>query len=116
MRTRKVILAVGLVRIDGLLAACGSNGADAATSAASNSQMASGGTMSMSAASADDVSFAQLMIPHHQQAVTMADLALQQASSTANTNSCQADHGRTSTRDRENDAMAPRLGRTSPDG
>ena len=36
---------------------------------------------SASGGSAADVSFAQLMIPHHQQAVEMADLALTQASS-----------------------------------
>jgi uncharacterized protein (DUF305 family) len=37
--------------------------------------------MDAGAGSADDIAFAQLMIPHHQQAIEMADLALSQSSS-----------------------------------
>jgi len=54
-------------------------------SACSSSHDAHGSMSSMSAsaatASADDVMFAQMMIPHHQQAVVMADLAATRADS-----------------------------------
>ena len=67
MRTRTPLrLAVGLV-LALALTACSSESSDSDGSSA-------GGT-------AADVAFAQLMIPHHQQAVEMADLALAQASS-----------------------------------
>jgi len=68
------------------LAACGSSGDHPAASsgtAASSAAAAtwSAGTVSAEAATgrAADISFAQLMIPHHQQALEMADLALTQA-------------------------------------
>lgn len=56
-----------------VLAACGSS------TAGSTSGTGTGAAASVAAtvdASAADISFAQLMIPHHQQAVEMADLAL----------------------------------------
>jgi len=61
MRTRPLILTVAGIAIAALLAACGSHASSSASTA--------------------DVSFAQLMIPHHQQAVQMADMAITSASS-----------------------------------
>lgn len=60
-----------------LLAACGGAAADTTPQGGSSSATAQGVA---SAGSAADISFAQLMIPHHQQAVEMADMALEQAS------------------------------------
>lgn len=65
MKTRLLLTAAGLALL-GLLTACGDD-ADTARSSASASQ---------GAHNAQDVAFAQDMIPHHQQAVEMADLAL----------------------------------------
>jgi uncharacterized protein (DUF305 family) len=87
MRTRPVALALGGVALTALLAACGG-----ATDSSDSSGVAPGAAASLSAgmmgspaavasASTADVSFAQLMIPHHQQAVQMADLAITNASS-----------------------------------
>ncbi len=67
MRTRTLALAGMGVALSLLLAACGSTAASPQGSAV--------------AAAAADISFAQLMIPHHQQAVEMADLARGRASS-----------------------------------
>ena len=68
MRTRTPLrLAVGLVLALALMA-CTSESSDP------DGSSAEGGTVA-------DVAFAQLMIPHHQQAVEMADLALARASS-----------------------------------
>lgn len=65
MKKRIVLGLVALIGLAGLLAACGDDGSSETNEAA--------------AADADfngaDVTFAQGMIPHHQQAVEMADLA-----------------------------------------
>ena len=81
MRTRPVALAATAAALTLLLAACGgSSSADSATDAAQSS--GTSGVMSMGAeANAADISFAQLMIPHHQQALDMAEMALAQAES-----------------------------------
>lgn len=75
MRTRTFALAGTAVALTVVLAACGSttasspgDSAPAGTSAAAVQTVADG--------SDADISFAQLMIPHHQQAVEMAALAL----------------------------------------
>ena len=65
MRTRLLIPSVGLALM-GLLTACGDD---------ESSTLPKGGA-SQGAHNAQDVGFAQGMIPHHQQAVEMADLAL----------------------------------------
>ena len=65
MKTRLLLAAAGLALL-GLLTACGDD-ADTA---------APGSSASQGAHNAQDVAFAQDMIPHHQQAVEMADLAL----------------------------------------
>ena len=73
MRSKKLIL-VGATVLAGLtLAACGS-------STSSDQAMASGDMAAIGStvapANDGDIAFAQLMIPHHQQAVEMADMAL----------------------------------------
>ena len=75
MRTRSTALAAGALAVSLLLAACGS--------AAHTSDGTSGSTSSAAAESgpAADIAFAQLMIPHHQQAIEMADLALERPTS-----------------------------------
>jgi len=70
------------------LAACGSSGDHPAMSSGTAASSAAAATSSAGTAPASaeaatgrtaDISFAQLMIPHHQQALEMADLALTQA-------------------------------------
>jgi len=68
MRTPTLIRIAAGLALAAALTACGSS------DPSDTSGSASGGSTA-------DVSFAQLMIPHHQQAVEMADLALAQASS-----------------------------------
>lgn len=73
MKARTLALAGTSVALIVVLAACGSSG----TNGAPDSGGAAGASSAASIeASAADISFAQLMIPHHQQAVEMADLAL----------------------------------------
>lgn len=57
-----------------LVAGCGSGGHSSMPSSASTAAVTGAGRTA-------DISFAQLMIPHHEQAIEMADLALSQASS-----------------------------------
>lgn len=79
-RSRSVALAITAVAAAGVLAACGS--ADTAAPASAGSSTAaeqSAGADSQQAGSESDITFAQLMIPHHEQAVQMADMALQKA-------------------------------------
>ena len=81
MRPSRPALAVCGVVLAAVLAACGSSssGTGAAPSAASSSSAAAApsSAASVSAESrAGDVMFAQMMIPHHEQAVEMSDLAL----------------------------------------
>ncbi|MHB1213031.1 MAG: DUF305 domain-containing protein [Candidatus Nanopelagicales bacterium] len=74
--TRALALATAALAGVALLAACGSSTTDAQPAP---SVPASQGAVADGAAA--DVAFAQLMIPHHAQAVQMADLALQQGTS-----------------------------------
>ena len=75
MRTRPVALMAGALALTILVAGCGSG--------AHSSDDTSGSTSSAAAQSgpAADIAFAQLMIPHHQQAIEMADLALERPTS-----------------------------------
>ena len=75
MRTRPVALMAGALALTILVAGCGSG--------AHSSDGTSGSTSSAAAQSgpAADIAFAQLMIPHHQQAIEMADLALERPTS-----------------------------------
>lgn len=78
---KSLILSATAVATTAVLAACG------ATSSSMNADIPMGNTTSTAASSTAalpasteaDVTFTQLMIPHHQQAVQMADLALAQA-------------------------------------
>jgi uncharacterized protein (DUF305 family) len=62
-----------------VLTACGSNDESGTDGMAG---MSDSGSESSSSADTADVAFAQLMIPHHEQAVEMADLALKYATTT----------------------------------
>lgn len=76
MPARPILITGAAVALSALLAACGStSGSDASSSPVGNA------TAAAQQASTADISFAQLMIPHHQQAVEMADLALTQSTS-----------------------------------
>ncbi|QKZ20013.1 DUF305 domain-containing protein [Streptomyces chartreusis] len=75
---RRTALAATAVTAALVLAACGGDGGDSdAAAEASSSSSASAG-----AHNAQDVTFAQGMIPHHQQALQMAQMAADRASST----------------------------------
>lgn len=78
MRARPLALAATGLALTAALTACGSATDASPTSGAEGST--SSATTSTRAAAAD-IAFAQLMIPHHRQAVEMADLALEHASS-----------------------------------
>ncbi|MCZ4607440.1 DUF305 domain-containing protein [Streptomyces sp. Lzd4kr] len=74
---RRTALAATAVTAALVLAACGGDGGDSdAASDAPSSSSASAG-----AHNAQDVTFAQGMIPHHQQALQMAEMAADRASS-----------------------------------
>lgn len=79
MNTRVFALAASSALVI-LLAACGAPHASSPASASSPATSAQSGG-SVANVSDADVSFAQLMIPHHQQAVEMADLALSRITS-----------------------------------
>ena len=78
MRTRPIVLAVTGLTLAVFLAACGTS-----TDSDAQSMGADPGASSASDASGQtaNIAYAQLMIPHHQQAVEMADLALKYGSS-----------------------------------
>jgi uncharacterized protein (DUF305 family) len=75
MRARPLVLAATGLALTGLLAACGSS------SSPTTSTNPAAASTTTSVGDTADVSFAQLMIPHHQQAVAMADLALKYGTS-----------------------------------
>lgn len=73
---RTALLAVAAAGMAALLAACGSP-----TSSSTGDSVAPAATAASTSSAAGteaDITFAQLMIPHHEQAVQMADIALQQ--------------------------------------
>lgn len=85
MSSRRVVLAAGGLALAAALTACGGHsdmtGAGSAASSPSAAASPSAGASASpsaddDAARAADVTFAQMMIPHHEQAVEMADLAL----------------------------------------
>lgn len=78
MTTRPLALAAAATAIALLLAACG--GSTSADPLSAPAQTA-GAAVTQAEASAADISFAQLMIPHHRQALEMAEMALTQAES-----------------------------------
>ncbi|OHV30153.1 MULTISPECIES: DUF305 domain-containing protein [Pseudofrankia] len=76
---KRLVMLLGAVLAAVVLAACG--GASTGASAGSGGSMSSMGTTASEDHNAADVAFAQGMIPHHQQAIEMADLAPTRASS-----------------------------------
>ena len=78
MRTRTTTLAAAGIALALTLAGCSSTGTTGSAPNASPTAPAAAPTPS---GSAGDIAFAQLMIPHHQQAIQMADMALANASS-----------------------------------
>lgn len=82
MHQRSALVVAGLTLSTLALCGCGATSSGSAdtgtsTSAASASATATGGSASaVAAGSAADVAFAQMMIPHHEQAVAMSDMAL----------------------------------------
>ena len=82
MRARTLALASTGLALAVVLTACGSDNASE-TDGMGGAMDGSGSNASASStADAADVAFAQLMIPHHQQAIEMADLAAKYAKST----------------------------------
>ncbi|MFF0158586.1 DUF305 domain-containing protein [Streptomyces sp. NPDC005263] len=82
--TRRAIITAATVTAALVLAACGSDsGSDSEStgSAGSDTSASAGADAAAGAHNAQDVSFAQGMIPHHQQALEMAKLADGRASS-----------------------------------
>jgi uncharacterized protein (DUF305 family) len=82
MRARTLALASTGLALAAVLTACGSNDDSSTGGMGGMSDSVSNSSSSASTADAADVAFAQLMIPHHQQAIEMADLALEYAEST----------------------------------
>jgi uncharacterized protein (DUF305 family) len=79
MHTNRITLAIAGFATAVALAACGQSGSQTAES--SGSSASTGASSSVSSQHSDaDVTFAQSMIPHHQQAIAMADLAATRAS------------------------------------
>jgi hypothetical protein len=108
MRTRSTVLAAGALALSLLLAACGS--ASHTSDGTSGSTCVRRGPERLIAA---DIAFAQLMIPHHQQAIEMADLALERPTSPEVERPGAADQGGPGSRDRDDAGMARGLGRAA---
>lgn len=81
MRVRPLALAATTLTLTMLLAACGSS-TQTNTQTTSPAGASSTNKPELAPGSASDIAFAQLMIPHHEQAVLMADLAEKYAAST----------------------------------
>jgi uncharacterized protein (DUF305 family) len=78
--TRRAALTATALTAALMLSACG-NGSDSASSGDSSASSSASADATTGAHNAQDVSFAQGMIPHHQQALEMAELATGRASS-----------------------------------
>ena len=76
---RTVALTLVTIATTGVLAACGSS--EEAVPPTPMPMMSSAAPSASIDARAADIMFAQMMIPHHQQAIEMSDMALSQASS-----------------------------------
>lgn len=79
MRARPIAAAVTGLALTVLLAACGASSTTAATNGPTGA--GAGASAESTAASTADISFAQLMLPHHAQAILMSDLAVANAAS-----------------------------------
>jgi uncharacterized protein (DUF305 family) len=82
MRSRTLVLATAGLTLAVVLTACGSNDESVTDGMGGMGDSGSDSSSPSSTADSGDVAFAQLMIPHHQQAVDMADLALKYATTT----------------------------------
>lgn len=80
-RTRRAALMAATVTAALVLAACGDGDSGDASHGSSHGSSASPSSSTAAAHNAQDVSFAQGMIPHHRQALEMAELATDRASS-----------------------------------
>jgi uncharacterized protein (DUF305 family) len=78
---RRTVLLAGTVVLSGVLAAC--SGTASNSPGMGGHGMSSGTSTSVAAGRAGDVMFAQMMIPHHQQAVEMAEIALAKTDSSS---------------------------------
>jgi uncharacterized protein (DUF305 family) len=78
---RRTALVAATVTAGLALAACGSDGDDSGSGSGGTAPSASSSASSAAAHNAQDVAFAQGMIPHHRQALEMARLAAGRASS-----------------------------------
>jgi uncharacterized protein (DUF305 family) len=76
---RSITLTLATIATAGVLAACGSS--EEAVPPTPMPMMSSASPSASTNTLAADIMFAQMMIPHHSQAVEMADMALSQASS-----------------------------------
>ena len=74
MRVRPLALAATLT-LTMLLAACGSSTPTSTQPTGSTSASSTAASAELAPGSASDIAFAQLIIPHHEQALQMADLA-----------------------------------------
>jgi len=79
--TRRAVVTAASVTAALVLAACGNDSGSSGGDAGSDSSASSSSSASAGAHNAQDVSFAQGMIPHHMQALEMAKLAADRASS-----------------------------------
>ena len=73
---RRLVLLGGAVALTGLLAACGGTSSNSSPGMDGHGMSSGTSSTSVAAGRAGDVMFAQMMIPHHQQAVEMAEIAL----------------------------------------
>ena len=80
-RARTAALAVGVLALTMLLAACGGDDSTTGSGSKAGSTASSTGTAAAAPHNDADVAFATGMIPHHGQAVAMAELAATRASS-----------------------------------
>jgi uncharacterized protein (DUF305 family) len=78
---RRLVLVLAALATAALLAACGSD--DSTATAAGGTPTGTTGTTGTTGHNAADVTFAQMMIPHHRQAVEMAQLAAGRAADPA---------------------------------
>lgn len=90
--TRRAALLVAATLTAATLAACSSGSDDSMPGMDHNvTPMTSSSSATTDAARAGDVMFAQMMIPHHEQAIDMADMALAESSASAKVRSLATD-------------------------
>lgn len=73
---RRLAVSTAAVALTGVLAACSGTSSNVAPGMDGHGMPSTAGSASPGTARAGDVMFAQMMIPHHQQAVEMSEIAL----------------------------------------